>query len=291
MGMYKFLLIFLLFNLSVSGQSPLSKLLRKHVSANVPDADSIKFVTYVANAGGTLSSTEKTAIGTLIKQLKDSSLWSSFNAIYPMVGGSAASCKANLKDTTQFNLNFQNSPTCSSNGVAWNGTTQYAKTGITASTALSASSNHLSYYSRSNTQQTTNFDIGANTGAALILLCAGRSSGDLSFYEQGGWYANLASSTINKAALFIGTRTVAGSSNPIFYRNGISVQTAITADGTSGLPALEIYLGARNLNTVASDFCNRQCAWASIGSGLTAAQSLTLYNIVQAFQTTLSRQV
>ena len=38
-------------------------------------------------------------------------------------------------------------------------------------------------------------------------------------------------------------------------------------------------------------YSNKQCAFASIGDGLTDAEALALYNAVQTFNTTLARQV
>ena len=52
-----------------------------------------------------------------------------------------------------------------------------------------------------------------------------------------------------------------------------------------------MYVGARNNNGTADIFSNRQCAFASLGDGLTDTQASNFYTAVQAFQTTLARQI
>ena len=52
-----------------------------------------------------------------------------------------------------------------------------------------------------------------------------------------------------------------------------------------------VYIGAGNINGSASNFSSRECAFASIGEGLTDIEASDFYDAVQAFQTTLSRNV
>jgi hypothetical protein len=55
------------------------------------DVDAAAFFARVTAAGGTLTLTEKTAVNTLVVQMKADGTWTSMKAIYPMVGASAAS--------------------------------------------------------------------------------------------------------------------------------------------------------------------------------------------------------
>jgi hypothetical protein len=53
-----------------------------------------------------------------------------------------------------------------------------------------------------------------------------------------------------------------------------------------------MFIGARNSNGVGGDFFNTyECAFASIGDGLTDTDAANLYTRVQAYQTALSRQL
>ena len=54
---------------------------------------------------------------------------------------------------------------------------------------------------------------------------------------------------------------------------------------------LNIYLSAHNNNGVVSAYSNRQIAFFSIGQGFTDTEADNFYTAVQAFQTSLSRQI
>jgi hypothetical protein len=56
------------------------------------------------------------------------------------------------------------------------------------------------------------------------------------------------------------------------------------------MPTISLFLGAANGLPI-TGYSNKQYAFASIGSGLTDAEAAALYTAVQAFNTTLSRQV
>jgi hypothetical protein len=46
-----------------------------------------------------------------------------------------------------------------------------------------------------------------------------------------------------------------------------------------------------NNNGISAFYTTKECAFASIGDGLTDTEASNFYTAVQAFQTTLSRQV
>jgi hypothetical protein len=54
---------------------------------------------------------------------------------------------------------------------------------------------------------------------------------------------------------------------------------------------MNFFIGARNNNGTASSLGNRKISFASFGLPLTAQQRADFYNIVQAFQTNLGRNV
>jgi len=95
---------------------------------------------------------------------------------------------------------------------------------------------------------------------------------------------NLASS----AYFALGTRT----SNILnkLYRNGAAIATDISTNTSIAL-SFNFYIGASNGGGTAFQFSNKECAFASIGDGLTDTEASNFYTAVQAFQTTLSRQV
>ena len=82
------------------------------------DSDAQAFIA----AAGISNPTEISAINTLVLDLKNNNnLWTTLKAIYPMVGGTATSCKFNLKDPRDLNaayrLQFNGGWTFSSTGA------------------------------------------------------------------------------------------------------------------------------------------------------------------------------
>jgi hypothetical protein len=78
------------------------------------------------------------------------------------------------------------------------------------------------------------------------------------------------------------------------YRNGTQLgATDTVANGVNTMPDTSLYIGAANQNPSqpTASFSTKEYAFASIGSGLSDAEAGTLYTDVQAFQTTLGRQV
>ena len=74
------------------------------------------------------------------------------------------------------------------------------------------------------------------------------------------------------------------------FRNGSLFETKTNA--ATNFTLGNVYLGARNdFGTPPVFFSNTETRFFSIGDGLTDTQASNFYTAVQAFQTTLSRQV
>ena len=69
--------------------------------------------------------------------------------------------------------------------------------------------------------------------------------------------------------------------------------TAAGTTASTALPNGNHWIGAWNniANPVLLYYSTKQCAFASIGDGLTDTEAANFYTAVNAFQTTLSRQV
>lgn len=286
--MRKFLLILFVFSFFQSiGQTPMYKLLRKQATA-CADSDGQAFIT----AAGITDATQKTAICNLVQDLKDSSLWTSLQAIYPMVGGSASTCKWNLKDPQDtdaaFRLSFINSPTIDANGVAWNGTTQYANTFFNPTTLSTSTSTHISYYSLTDNTNGGNMDIGAQTLsnanqrlAVDLRYVSGQIVVDQYDFSTSRIFVAIANST----GYFICSRT--GATSLSAYKNGVSIGSSTGAAGT--MANANIFIGAGSNGTGVLSYGNRKCAFATIGTGLDATQARALNNIVEEFNDALGR--
>ena len=249
------------------------------------DSDAQAFFTRVTSAGGTLSATEKLATNQLVLDMKTAGIWSSMKAIYPMVGASAAACAQNLKSSS-FTGSFSSGWTFASTGVTGNGTSAYINTQCTPA-QMAQNSCHLSIYNRTNSAGSF-VDIGCTTGSPSgnNFQVSSRFSPNTNFSVINSLIAAGFTQTISSGLQLISRIAFTGFS---FFNN--ITKTAVT---NSSVPpnSLNIYIGARNLNNLTIDFpTNRQCAFASIGDGLSDTEAGNFYTAVQTFNTTLSRQV
>lgn len=241
------------------------------------DADAAAFIL----AAGLTDSVQISAINTLVIGLKDANIWSKMKAIYPFVGGTAASHKWNLKDARDldvaFRLVFSGTWSHSENGAT--PATASAYTFLNPSTILSQNSISLGYYSRTNISG-NQIEIGAfliSTGAYLTYRYSGTAYKSMNSLQT--IRGSLFTPTIG---LLIGTRTSA--TNEKYYHRGVLVDNLIV---NSIAPTNNII----SIGQLNGQYSTKQCAFASIGDGLTDTDALNLYNLVQAYQTTLGRQV
>ena len=245
-----------------------------------PDADA--FFARVTTAGGTLSATEQSAITTLVKKMKADGIWSKMKAIYPMVGASAAACAQNLKSSS-FTGTFSSGWDFASTGLT--PTSAYMDTGLIPNGTLNQNSTHLSIYINNNLTGTY-AEMGATQSGTQIGLLPNYSGlGDISRIYTSGYPGNIAQNETD--GYFIGSRIL--SSEYKVYRNAINYRT--TPSTSLFPPTISIYIGAWNDNGNAGLASTRRYAFASIGDGLTDTEASDFYTAVQAFQTTLSREV
>jgi hypothetical protein len=241
-------------------------------------------------AAGITNPTQQSAIITLVADLKTYGVWTKMKAIYPIVGGTASSHKFNLKDPRDldaaFRLTYGTGVTHSSNGMVSNGTSGFANTYFNPTTGFSVNDNvHLSYYSRTNVN-TTQIEIGsANFSAGPYLMLWIRDSNNSRFVMNvTGSYAT--ASDTDSRAFYIGNRI--GTSEKGF-RNNINVASRTSTGALR--PNFNIYLLAANYGGSTSFYSTKQCAFASIGDGLTDTDAANFYTAVNAYQVALSRNV
>ena len=251
------------------------------------DADAQAFIT----AANITSSTQRTAINTLVVNLKADGLWAKFDVIYPFVGGSAASHKFNLVNPADtdaaFRAVFVGTWAHSAQGVSNVGETSHIDTKYKHSTSLaSKTSMHLSFYSRTNSSGGYDIDV-KSTGKMRTTLTA-RSPGDAAYGFHG---ANINGTNTNSQGLYTLTRQSATALK--LYKNTTQLDVTQTDDiSASTLNDQNIWLGTDNDGgTVGGNYAERQYAWFSAGDGLSDADVTSLQSRVQAFQTALTRNV
>jgi len=250
------------------------------------DADAQAFFDRVTTAGGSLSTTEKTAINTLVLNLKGYSIWTKMKAIYPMVGASAAACKQNLKSSS-FTGSFSTGWTFASTGVTPNGTSAYMDTGFVPSTNFSSQNNiSFGYYNNGNmTSPSTEMgsaNLGLGNGTYLIANVSNVS------YNR---VASNASQAYNGSPYTTGLYSLSRivSTEFKYYKNSTLLNTASIA--SSGLTSNSFWAAGGVNYGSSSEYGGGKCAFSFIGDGLNDTEISNYYTSIQTFQTTLSRQV
>ena len=250
----------------------------------VSDPDAIAFL----NAAGITDGTQAAAINTLVIRMKADGVWTKMKAIYPFVGGTATSHKFNLKDPRDLNdafrLVFNGGWAHTGTGAKPNGTTGYANTYLNPKNNLSVNSG-LGVYSRTNDTSKNQADMGAmyyfpvqafiiGNGTSLGIFMGSNSSDFISFADSDtrAFYQVYRTNST----------TVKSLRNTTSYSNTNLPYSA---------PNLNVYIGARNEMGIAQDFGLREVAFAYMQENFTDVDASNLYSAVQAYQTTLGRQV
>jgi hypothetical protein len=248
------------------------------------DADALAFFT----AAGITDTNQKSAVNTLVTDLKAANIWTKMKALYPFVGGTAAQHRFNLKDPRPLNaafyLDFMGGMTHSTLGIVPNGTTSYADTKLNPTGTLSLNSAHISAYINDygsgiliGSDQTYRFWISPRFG--------GSNERSAIFINESTF--NYGVSSTNKG-LWLGSRI--NSSFTKLYNN-----STVYSNPSFASVALEngkIFIGARaGSPTTADSYFNKPISFSSIGDGLTDTETANFYTAVQAYQTTLGRNV
>ena len=212
---------------------------------NDPNGPS-KTISYDVNAkifidsSGITDTAQKTAVNNFCIQLKDSSLWTKFIAIYPMVGGSANTTKWNLKDPRDldaaYRLTFYGSPVFAPTGILFPSVNEFADTHLADSAIGVTTDAAISYYSR--TQNTiSGYDMGCTDGATpynelSIYSNAADNSEWFGFSQQifspsttGLFMLSSSVSDVAGSMTAAGTSAL-GSSSPVVFSSAVSLPPA-----------------------------------------------------------------
>ncbi len=247
------------------------------------DPDAQAFIT----AAAITDPTQQAAINTLVVDLKGYGVWSKMKSIYPYVGGTSTSTSYNLKNPSQFQISWIGGVTWSNNGVLFGGVNGYGNTGYNLSVNNTANNISAGTYSRTNTVAAASFMGGLNAAFDGLLITP-KFTDNNTYYGTNDYVANGAGNFVTDTrGMFVVTRV--NSSNKAIYRNGSQISTSGTTTNVS--PNVNVFIGARNYNGTAQAFDNREHAFDYIGELLTGAEIANLTTAVQAFQTTLGRQV
>lgn len=255
-------------------------------SRNTCPVEALKFI----DSSGITNQTEKDAVCTLVKQLKDSALWTSMRAVYPLLGRSSSSCKWNLMDIRQndaaFRLVFFGGITFDSLGITGNGSNGYANTFFTP---------YLNYDSLQGGSYGVYLSKNVDESGCAIGMRVLLASNAVSLVPRASNIAycsftstQTAVANTDSRGIYITTRLNRASSKT--FKNGSLLVTHNTYVAHMITDYNKhMFLLARNDDSGAAFFSTNTIGFAFIGTPLTDAQSSTLYNIINTFKTTLGR--
>jgi hypothetical protein len=245
--------------------------------------------------------TQKSAVNTLVNDLKRFGLWTKIKAFYPFVGGNATSHKFNLKDPRDSNdayrLTFSGGWTHSSSGAQCNGSNTTSNTYLSLRSVFGATSYehnlgvYINYYNPSWSYRN---DIGAVDGSYNT-----NPNISLSYDTNYVYVYNLRGNRTYPDLMFSKSLAPSGLTEFKRYRKGYFVifknGSELNEYSSTNLYRSIAY-NASFYNPVSSVYIGSAESWsrystAYITDALSTVQSSLMYIAVQKFQTTLGRQV
>ena len=226
------------------------------------------------------------ALNTLETDLTTYGLTTKIKALYPFCGGTAAKHKFNFMDARDldaaYRLTFSGGWSHASTGSTPNGVNAYANTYLMPSTSLSQNNAGMGFYNRTNTSYAGAHGTRFNNNFEIFPRWT-----DGSFYcyiNDSG--AGFGGPIAGSSGFIQGSRT---GSNSIRLNRNTTQNTGTQA--STGLSNGSIWIGASNNNITGIYFDNRELALFYISEGFNNTEMQNFYTAVQAFQTTLLRNV
>lgn len=235
-------------------------------------------------ATGITDATITEAINSLVYDMKVAGIWTKMIAVYPFVGGTSDTHKYNLIDPQDteaaYRINGLAGWTNDSNGVTAPGSGA-ANTFINVNSELASLNSSISIYVGTNVQEDS-IDMGGVLSGIGIQLVS-RNTSD----EWGGkMYDNTNNNYSNTDSRGFYQFSRDNASTYYAQRNGVRNTTTQAAQA----PSIDVTIGLGALSSGAAP-ATKQYRFASAGEALTTTQMDDYYDIVQSFQTKLSRQV
>jgi hypothetical protein len=275
---------------SISLFNTAHSILARGASGGAVDPDAQAFIT----AAAITDPTQQSAINTLVVDLKADGLWTKMKAIYPFCGGTSSTHKWNLKDPRDldaaFRLSFFGGTVHTANGVQGNALNAYYNTYLNAN-VLPISSNAAGIYIRTDVSE-SGVDFGAiNTNAYDSAQFGSRNTSN---QYVSRWYqsANSINATSNTDSRGFYQLTRRNSSEYVTVKT--TTKVVVAAPASSVITTMPFYgLAAYFVPTAADAFhSSKQIAFHYFAdSSMSDTELDNLYTAVQAFQTTLGRQV
>ena len=246
------------------------------------DSDAQSFMT----SASITDSTQQAAVNYLVTDLKSNNLWTKMKAVYPMVGGNATSHSYNLKNPSQFQITWNGGLTHDSNGVTGNGTNGYGNLNLNPRANLTTQYS-FGTYCRVNNTNVNQFDFGSTDQDGFNNFCSISQFASLQYNHFVPANGISISNTTTNAFFHVGLDT----SNNLFSFKNTTLLKSQTPASIGTAPSKNTYLFGYNNNGTAMLFSARPSSLFFICENITQAENTTIYNIIQNYQTILSRNI
>src|SRR3990167_11122239 len=223
---------------------------------------------------------QKIRYNNFISNMKNYGYFTEQDRIWLLAGENENHVKISLRNPNATAISAINSPTWTTGGYDFNGTSQYLDTITVMSTYTKYTRDAASayVYIREN-GQSAGVDFGAtsNVGVNELILHT-RKSDDLLYEAINDDNAtNTVSNTDSRG--FYQLRRNSGTNVDVF-KNG-SLLSNVTESST-GTPGIKLFIGAHNNNGITTNYCNRQLAAVMLGSSVPDPGKIYT-DIVQAY--------
>ena len=245
------------------------------------------------SAAGITNTSVKTAINNFVVSLKAQGLWTKLYAFYPIVGNLTQS-SYNLVTPGSYQVTWADTPTITSNSIAFNGTTQYGNTNFSPIAVAGFSMNDVSFgcwdatgfNSRTEIPMGTTQDSGFqriravwfNTNSNILdIMSNNDTTSRVVFLSQavGHWHFQRLSNVTS------------------VYFNGASYGTNSSAGDISIIPTNKIFIGATSDGVAGANtpalYSQKTYKFFYIAKGLTGPQITTFNTLLTTLNTALGR--
>ena len=245
------------------------------------------------SASGITDALAKESIARLFMDLKNNSLYSRCQAIFPFKGTTSASHKFNAKNPVDtdagFRLTFSGTATYANDGYTPNGTTGYANSHFLPSANQSVNNNGVTVVlGTNNTPSGSNvFDLGAfqSTSQATILSLKGNNTDYIKRVAINN-YLTISYFGANESRGIFSTVRQNSTEGKLFKNS--KFLTSGTASGS--LPSIPIGIGALNQNGSYNGFSNQRFQIVIFHEGFSNSEIAKLHSIIDLSETIAGRK-
>ena len=259
-------------------------------SAPAFDADAAAYLSDVISAGGTVDATISAATNTLYTDLKSNGFYSKMSIFYPFVGGTAAShaIMGDRTSGTTYDLTFVGGVTHGVSGTTGN----LINGGINTLYAADnqPTDRHFSVYANQGPDVNSNgYECGGGNGSTN--MCSIQFAGGQGYIGHGQLQAySPITYPPNRSGFF--TSSISGTTVNTYKNEGKIIGPVTRTNFDGGNKYLSILCDNRNtipsfgLSSASSE---KTVCWYNVGDALTDSEMLTFQDIINDFQTSLSR--